>query len=112
MPWRIISYESANGQRPVAKFIKSLSPVTRTKLVNKLNLLEEFGPALLMPHVKPIGGGFYELRVRGKQEVRIIFIFVRDNKIYLLHGFVKKSRFLPRVELNIAVKRKNEIEII
>lgn len=65
-----------------------------------------------MPNAKSIGGGLFELRVRGRQEVRVLYIFVRGKNIYLLHGFLKKTQAIPKRDLNIAVVRKNEIESI
>ena len=83
---------------------------TQAKLLRQIKLLEEFGPQTGMPHAKPIGDGLYELRVRGKQEVRILYIFVKRSAIYLLHGFLKKTEAIPNRELNIAKERKREIE--
>lgn len=78
--------------------------------MTRINLLKEFGPRLGMPYVKPVGNGLFELRVRGKQEVRILYAYVRGDTIYLLHGFVKKTQTIPRKELNIALKRQKEVD--
>lgn len=98
-------YETPSGRKVVNEFIESLQPQTKAKLIRQVELLEEFGPQLSMPHAKPIGGGLFELRVRGKQEVRIIYIYVETNTVYLLHGFLKKSQSIPKKEINIAKKR-------
>lgn len=63
-----------------------------------------------MPHTKMLGGGLMELRVRGKQEVRIFYIFIVNKQIYLLHGFLKKTQAISKKELDIAYQRKLEIE--
>ena len=110
MNWQVILYESRGGQKPVETFIKSLQSSTQAKLIRQLDLLEEFGPKLGMPHAKPVGGGLYELRVRGKQEVRVIYVFVQKQSIYLLHGFQKKSQEIAKKDLAIARNRKKEIE--
>ena len=110
MKWQIILYESKGGQKPVEDFIKSLQPPTIAKLRNQLNLLGEFGPRLGMPNAKPIGGGLYELRARGKQEVRIMYIFVKGRSIYLLHGFVKKTQEISNRDLKLALERKREVD--
>ncbi len=110
MSWDIIFYESASGRKPVKKFIKSLQPPTQAKLANQFDLLEEFGPQLSMPHAKPIGDGLYELRVRGREEVRIFYMYVKVKRIYVLHGFLKKAQIVPRSEIVTAIKRKYEIK--
>ena len=63
-----------------------------------------------MPHAKAMGGGLIELRVRGRQEVRIFYAFALGKHIYLLHAFVKKTKTTPNRELVIARQRKAEIE--
>jgi phage-related protein len=63
-----------------------------------------------MPNAKSIGGGLYEIRVRGKQEVRILYVFAKKDPIYLLHGFLKKTQAIPKRELAIALTRKKEVE--
>ena len=63
-----------------------------------------------MPHAKGMGSGLIELRVRGRQEVRIFYAFVLGKRIYLLHAFVKKTKTTPNRELAIARERKTEIE--
>lgn len=105
-------YETPSGREVVNDFIESLQAPTKAKLICQLELLEEFGPKLAMPHAKPIGDGLFELRVRGKQEVRVIYAYVQNSTIYLLHAFLKKTRAIPQKELNTALNRKNEIDKI
>lgn len=112
MSYTVLLYESRGGQKPVEEFINSLQSMTVAKLIRQIDLLEEFGPRLGMPNAKPLGGGLYELRVRGRQEVRILYIFVQRQKIYLLHGFLKKSQRISQKDLNIVYKRKREIESV
>lgn len=90
-------------------FIFKTQPSTKAKLTRLLEMLERFGPELTMPHTKPLGGNLYELRVRGKQEVRVFYIFARGNTVYLLHAFQKKTQETPKKELDIARQRQNEV---
>ncbi|MBU4251602.1 MAG: hypothetical protein KKC39_04425 [Candidatus Omnitrophica bacterium] len=41
-----IFYETADGRRPVEKFIESLDVETRDKFIIKQQLLQDFGPQL------------------------------------------------------------------
>lgn len=109
MSWNIILYESGN-KKPVEDFIESLQESTIAKLMRQLDLLEEFGISLQMPHAKPIGGGLFELRVRGKEEARALYIFAKGKNIYLLHGFIKKSNAISEKDLNIAKLRQRELQ--
>lgn len=95
--------------RDVKKFIYTLEPHTIAKVLRNINLLERFGYALGMPHSKPIGDGLYELRIRGQQEVRVLYTFHRQ-RIILLHGFLKKSDRIPKNELAVAIDTKNRLQ--
>jgi len=64
-----------------------------------------------MPHVKQIDRGLFELRIHGRQEVRFFFAF-RAPKIYILHGFVKKSMRIPGRELSAAKRRLSMLDAI
>jgi len=104
MTWNIVSFESVRGEQPVEEFIKSLDKATISKFTHEVDLLEKHGPFLKMPHSKKITRDLYELRIRGKQEVRIIYGF-KENEIYLLHAFLKKTQQIPSKEIKIAEQR-------
>ena len=104
MAWVVILFESKRKEKFVEEFIKSLSGSTIAKVVHGVDLLEKHGPFVGMPHSKKLSKELFELRIRGKEEVRIIYSFV-NNKIYLLHGFKKKKQKIPRKEIDIALKR-------
>jgi phage-related protein len=109
MAWEIETYKSSSGQEIVQDYILSLQSPTKAKLARLLDLLEQYGPDLTMPHTKPMGAGLYELRVRGKQEVRVFYIFAKSSTIYLLHAFQKKTQETPKKELDLARARQKEV---
>lgn len=96
--YRVIAFD------PVDNLMETLDGDTIGKLLRTLNLLETQGYRLGMPHSKHIVGKIYELRVRGKIEIRI-FYGHHMSVIYLLHGFVKKAQKTPIRELKIAEQR-------
>lgn len=113
MSWEIEYYKTPGGQEVIKDFIDNLQESTGSKLGRQLDLLEQYGYQLGMPHAKALGEGLMELRVRsgrGSQEVRVFYAFVHNNRIYLLHGFVKKTQTTPKKELELARQRKTEIE--
>jgi len=57
-----------------------------------------------MPHSKQLTKGLYELRIRGKEEIRILYCF-KEKDVYLLHGFKKQTQKTPSKEIAIALKR-------
>jgi len=86
------------------KFIECLEPASVAKVLRTIDLLEKFGNHLGMPHSKKIGPRIFELRIRGQQEIRIIYTFHRNAAI-LLYGFIKKSNRISKKDLE-AVEQK------
>jgi len=93
----------------IEDFVRHMEKSVIARVLRTIDLLEQFGQKLGMPHSKKIASNLFELRVRGKQEVRIFYTF-HKNSIVLLHGFVKKTRKAPPKEINIAKRRLNSLE--
>ena len=75
-----------------------------------VELLMEFGPNLRMPHSRAMGGGLFELRPHGREGIgRVFYCFVIDQRVVILHEFVKKTPDTPEQELRIAWKRMKEV---
>jgi phage-related protein len=76
-----------------------------------VELLMEFGPHVRMPHSRPMGGGLFELRPRGREGIgRVFYCFVIGQRVVILHAFVKKTSDTPERELRIARKRMKEVQ--
>ena len=91
------------------KFIRALDPATIAKVLRTVDLVEKFGNKLIMPHSKPLKDGLFELRIRGIQEIRIIYTFHNRGAV-LLHGFVKKTQRTPIRHLNSALRKKGQLD--
>ncbi|OGG61850.1 hypothetical protein A3C87_00430 [Candidatus Kaiserbacteria bacterium RIFCSPHIGHO2_02_FULL_49_34] len=85
----------------VAVFLEELERPAQTKALRLLELLREYGVNLGMPHSRPLEDGVFELRARGKQEVRLLYGFQHDGAI-IVHGFIKKQQKTPRRHLDRA----------
>jgi len=92
----------------VERFIFTLEDLTIAKVLRTIDLLEKFGYRLGMPHSKKVANNLFELRVRGKQEVRIFYLF-SGSKATLFHSFVKKAQKTPKKELAIALKKLSTV---
>lgn len=90
--------------KKVEVFVSKLEKISIAKTLRTIDLLEHFGNHLGMPHSKNIGNNLFELRIRGQQEVRLIYTF-HSNKAIVLHGFLKKSQKIPRKEIFIAQQK-------
>jgi len=63
-----------------------------------------------MPLCRPLGKGLFEIRsdISDGRIARVVFAVV-DERMVLLHGFVKKTRKTPKSDLALATKRLKEI---
>ena len=75
-----------------------------------VELLVEFGPDVRMPQSRPLGGGLFELRPRGREGIgRAVYCFVVGQRVMVLHAFIKKTQVTPLRDLEIARKRMKEV---
>jgi len=95
-----------NSVANLSLFGISLGEPTSSKAFRYISLLEAFGHTLSMPYSKKITTHLYELRIRGQQELRILYCF-HNNQAIILHTFIKKSQKTPSKEIKTAVKRRS-----
>jgi len=108
MEWIVLLFETNRNEKPVENFIKQQQPFTQAKILHQINLLQQYGSQLGMPHSKLIKYGIYELRIRGKEEIRIFYCFQKGT-IYLLHALKKKTQKIPQKELSLTFQRKRSL---
>lgn len=92
----------------VEELIESLEDQTIAKVLRSIDLLEKFGHLLTMPHAKKIAKNLFELRITGRQEIRIFYAF-HQGVIKLLHAFIKKQQKTPRRELETALAKLSRL---
>lgn len=106
---KVLLYETKRGEKPVEGFIKKLNSSTVAKLIHTIDLLEKHGYKLGLPHSKRLITNIYELRIRGKEEIRILYTF-KESKVYLLHAFKKKSQKTPKKEVVTSLNRLKNLD--
>ncbi len=85
----------------VEKVLESLDPIAQAEVWKSVDLLKEKGHELGMPDAKPIGNKFWELRIRARPSVRIVYAFCHGVPI-LLVAFTKNKSSIPRALLKRA----------
>lgn len=110
--WTILTFETSSGEKPVDEFIKSQQPPAKAKIAHIINLLKQHGNRLSMPHSKALGLDLYELRIRGKEELRILYCFRSQRTIYLLHALKKQKQEISQKELNLGLERMRSLDRI
>ncbi len=107
MSWEIRRYLDGGGGNPVEEFIVGLPEKEEALVRARITFLEEVGSGIREPHSKNIGEGLFELRVKSR---RILYCFKPGRVIVLLHAFTKKTQKIPGREIQVARKRKEEVE--
>ena len=97
------------GNEPVREWLKELPENERKQVGSDIKAVQ-FGWPLGLPLVDSLGDGLWEVRSRLPSRIARTIFFVRDDTILLLHSFIKKTRTTPSQELDIARRRKREIQ--
>ncbi len=109
--WKIVYYETSQGDSPIFEFIQSLDVRIQNKIAEVLDLLKEFGTLIGPPHSKKITGTpLWELRILGSDNIRIFYVAVINRKFLLLHAFHKKKQKTDKKEIKTATDRLNEYQ--
>lgn len=94
-------------------FIRLLSKSERVRVGHAIDDLEQLGPALRMPHARPIVSqeNLFELRVAGESNIYRVFYFHYTGKTFvLLHSFAKKTQKTPEKEIQTALSRLKDYQ--
>lgn len=103
-------YANSRGKEPVRDWLLGLDREDCRIIGYDIKTIE-CGWPLGMPLCKSLGHGLYEVRSNLKSDkiARIIFC-IKKSDMVILHGFIKKSQKTPLQEIELALKRKKEIE--
>ncbi len=69
-----------------------------------VNAVEKYGIEAVLPHIKKISGTrLWEIRILGKDNLRIIYFVNSEETVVLLDGFFKKTQKTSKKDLNRAL---------
>ncbi len=102
-------YCTAAGNEPVREWLKALDAIDR-RVIGEDIATAEFGWPVGMPVCRSLGRGLCEIRsdLRSSRIARVIFC-IADDRMVLLHGFIKKTQKTPKADLDLAIKRMKEV---
>jgi phage-related protein len=91
-------YASGSGRRPVRDWLMSLSRDDRRTIGIDIQRIE-------------FGWPLWEVRsdLSDGRIARVMF-FIEDAEMVLLHGFEKKTQRTPAQDIELALKRKREVQ--
>lgn len=106
----LVFYRSANGAEPVREWLKELPEIERQEIGKDL-LRAQWRWPVGMPLCRPLRDGLWEIRTSlpTGRTARVLISHYREHLV-ALHGFIKKTRTTPHEDMEIARKRKMELE--
>lgn len=103
-------YRTPAGAEPVRDWLKELDTESRLNIGGDLQRAQYRWP-VGMPLCRPLGGGLWEVRTSlPNRTISRVLICFHDGQLVALSGFIKKTQRTPANELDLARKRKVEIE--
>jgi len=105
-----VFYALPSGREPVREWLKHLSAEDRKIIGEDIKDVEVAWP-IGMPLCRPLSRGLWEVRSTLTQGriARVLFC-EHAGKMVLLHAFIKKTQKTPAGDLELAFRRKREIE--
>jgi phage-related protein len=106
----LVFFRALAGNEPVWDWLKELPEEERQFIGEDLLRAQGRWP-IGMPLCRSLGGGLWEVRsdLPTKRTARVLICFYRDHLV-ALHGFIKKTRATPGEDLELARKRKKELQ--
>ena len=90
--FRVVFYTPKGKKSPIEKFLDSSNASLRAKIIRQLKYAQEFGLTPDVPNLRKLTGtSLWELRILGKDNVRIITSNIHKKEIVILHVFKKKE---------------------
>ena len=100
-------YRDINHQY-ISEFLDKLNHQQQSKVIRIISTIEKYGLDSVNPHLrKVLNTPLWEIRILGKDNIRILYVSVIFNEIVLLHAFTKKTQKTPLKEIQIALNRLN-----
>ena len=110
MKFTIEFYKSSTGKCPVRDFLDELKKTDPYDFaavmagLAKLRNRDYHKP----PLSKTIGNDLFELRHVGKLNTRIIYFFMKGQRIILVQGIRNKAMKIPAQDLAVSLQRKTD----
>lgn len=87
----------------VTEFFGRLPEEVQVKYEKIIDLLEEKG-TLVSPYGEKVEKDLFAIRILRPKNVRVFYVYMKDDEIYGIHAYEKKSREIPDKELELARK--------
>ena len=101
-------FRESSGAEPVRDWLRGL-PYEDKRQVGVDIQTVQFGWPIGMPVVDHVEGDIWEVRTRLSTSIARVLFMLDGNTMVLLHGFIKKERKTPKVDLDLARQRLKKL---
>ena len=92
----------------VRAFIESCDVDAHSRIIRMLDSLCQYGHELRMPHARPVADGVHELRILGRENIRIFYVFCRSHAV-LFYAMNKKTQKLSKRDMRRITKMRKTV---
>ena len=104
----VVFYRADSGSEPVRDWLRDLTVEDRKAIGTDIKTVQ-YGWPLGMPLVRKMQAGLWEVRCDIADGIARVLFTVKDGRMILLHGFVKKAQKTPDNELKTALNRLKKL---
>lgn len=106
MPWTV---QFLNDE--VESEVAALPDDMQAKLFRIIDMIEQFGlVSMREPYVKHLEKSLWEMRIKGRDGIaRAIYVTVSGKRAVVVRVFRKKTQKTPRSELQLALRRAENV---
>jgi len=108
MRLQVYFFKTISGKQPVRDWLKGLPHGDRKVIGDDLKTAQ-FGWPLGMPLIRKLEPNLWEVRSKLPNRIARVIFTVDEDKMVLLHGFIKKSQKTPTSDLKLAKQRLNKL---
>jgi phage-related protein len=102
--------QKGTGNEPVRDWLLDLPKADRRKIGVDIKTVE-YGWPLGMPTCRHLRNGVWEVRTDlDRNRISRVLFCMSDERMILLHGFIKKTKATPREDLDLAIERMKEVK--
>ena len=108
MNFKVEFYTTKDGRKPVQEFLDELARTDPDDFAIILAGLDKLKNSHYHrpPLSKPVGDGIFELRHVGKLNTRVLYFFMKGQRIIAVHGIRNKGWSIESSDKNTALARK------
>lgn len=104
----VVFYRSEAGHEPVRDWLRELTVEDRKAIGADIKTVQ-YGWPLGMPLVRKMEPGLWEVRSNMADGVARVLFTTIEQRMVLLHGFIKKSQKTPETDLKTARARLKKL---